>query len=373
MPEAETPPVTDEHELVPRKSAGGSMLERWVEGDAEKAIERVNTMVKMLEQLRLASIRATYSSDWIIHTSTDPDGAVIKQVGYLQDSGAERAGKIWGIEIGSPAIEREDFPDGTYSYHLTAEAWSKVTGERLDYVEGSRWSGDAFFQRQVKNEGDKVDPTDVRKAAYANLHGRAVRGLSGLNGVPLEMLRQAGLETARLVHLTYGKGSSGAAVGTSEIVIAWGNAKGTRVADLSERDLAFYLKAYERDVADPAKAQYQKRNQRVLDALRVEQERRQRAAEQSKEAAGDDLPEFPSAAEATRGQKLGQLQVRLRDALGRENHRKMGAFLRFLTRDLGREVQALSDLDDEEIDRILAVPDDELREIAGEAIGEAKP
>jgi hypothetical protein len=368
MPEAETPPVTSENELVPRKSAGGSMLERWVEGDSEKAIERVNTMVRMLEQLRLASIKATYPSDWLIHTTTDPDGAIVKQVGYLQDSGAERAGKIWGIEVGMPAIEREDFPDGTYIYHLTAEAWSKVTGERIESVEGSRWSGDAFFQRQVKNEGDKVNPTDVRKAAYANLHGRAVRALAGLHGVPLEMLRQAGLETGKLVFLTYGRGTSGAAVGTADIVIGWGNAKGTKVSDLSERDLTFYRGAYDRDVADPAKGQYQKRNQRVLEALKAEQEKRERAAAQP--TGGEDAPAGAEFAGGGRGQKLGELLVRLRDVLGKPNQRAFAAYLKRLTKEFGAEKAAISDLTDDELERLGAMSDDDLRAVAAEVVRE---
>src|SRR3990167_11073384 len=180
MPDADTAPVTAPETLAPTRAGGASMLDRWVNSDPEAAIKRLETMVKMLDQLRIASIRATYPSDWVITTSVDRDGQIISQRGYLQDIGAERAGKVWGIEVGNPAIEREDFPDGTYSYHMIAEAWSKVTGERLDYAEGSRWSGDSFFQRP-RDPDYKIDPTDVRKSAYANLHGRAVRALSGLN------------------------------------------------------------------------------------------------------------------------------------------------------------------------------------------------
>jgi hypothetical protein len=117
-PLVEEPPVP-----VPTKGRGGSLLERWV-NTPEQAMARVDAMVQTLERLRVASIRATYGSDWIIHTSSDREGRVTREVGYLQDIGAERAGKLWGIEVGQPLIEREDFPDQTYCYHMLAEAWS---------------------------------------------------------------------------------------------------------------------------------------------------------------------------------------------------------------------------------------------------------
>src|SRR3990172_393150 len=119
---ASEPEVSDDTPLATTAQAGKAMVEQWIEHGPEAAIKRIETAIQMLERIRKASIAATYPSDWIIHTSTDSDGAVIRQVGYLQDVGAERAGKPWGIGISAPAIEREDFPDGTYSYHMIAEA-----------------------------------------------------------------------------------------------------------------------------------------------------------------------------------------------------------------------------------------------------------
>ena len=274
MAEVETPAVIEPESLVPALRGGG-FLQRWLEqGEGTTALDRIDTLVQMLERLRAASIKATYPTDWLIHTSRDHDGNLLRQVGYLQDCGCERAGKPWGISVDQPAIEREDFPDGTYSYHMIASARSAVTGEELEYVEGSRWSGDGFFQRG----GDKIDPTDVRKSTYANLHGRAVRALSGLNGVPVEMLRQAGLDVAKVINIEYGRGtkggeSAGAATGT-DAVVPYGNAKGTKITDLTDADLGWYLKTSTENVADPAKAKHKKSNERLLAALQAETARR---------------------------------------------------------------------------------------------------
>ncbi|MDD5304785.1 MAG: hypothetical protein PHS14_16945 [Elusimicrobia bacterium] len=337
------------------------MLDRWVQTDPKAAIERVETMVMVLEKLRIASIKATYPSDWIIHTSTTRDGQILTQKGYLQDSGAERAGKVWGIEVGNPAIEREDFPlDSTYSYHMIAEAWSKVTGERLDYAEGSRWSGDPFFARQ----GDKVDPTDVRKAAYANLHGRAVRALSGLNGVPLDTLRQAGIDVAKVVHVNYQPGekssaSTGAAtVGSAEAIIGFGNSKGKAVSELETKDLDWYIKAYGENVADAAKAKFKVANQRVLDALNAEKEKRAQSASHEAET-GTKAPEKGAAIEdgTPRGKLIGDVWTRLTDAAGQH---AIGLLQELTTEYLKQPTGKLSDLTDEQLKLLAAIPEQAL-------------
>lgn len=368
MAETETPSVTTAEDLVPTRGAGGSMLDRWVNTDPEAAIKRVDTMVKLLESLRAASIRATYPSDWIIHTSTDRDGQVVKQVGYLQDSGAERAAKPWGIEVGNPAIERENFPDGSYTYHMLAEAWSKVTGERLDYVEGSRWSGDRFFQRTGDDE--RIDPTDVRKSAYANLHGRAVRALSGLNGVPIEILTKAGIDTAKVVHVNYvagakGGNSSGAAtIGSDEPVVAFGQSKGKKISELADKDLGWYIKAYSENVADPQKVKYQKANQRVLDALLRQKEHRDQAAAHGAETGTS--PAQPGTAESAtggdaiedgtpRGKLIGDVWARLADVAGK----KAIPLLQLLTEQMegGTKRSAMSECTDAELAFLAKIPE----------------
>ena len=379
MPETDTAPVTASETLAPTRAGGASMLDRWVNSDPEAAIKRLETMVKMLDQLRIASIRATYPSDWVITTSVDRDGQIISQRGYLQDIGAERAGKVWGIEVGSPAIEREDFPDATYSYHMIADAWSKVTGERLDYAEGSRWSGDLFFSRQVKDDGDKIDPTDVRKASYSNLHGRAVRALSGLNGVPLDMLRQAGLDVTKVVHISYKQGAKGgessgtAAVGTAEAIVAFGNSKGTKVPDLADKDLEWYGRAYAESVANPDKAKFAKANQRVLDAIKAEQERRKQVAAHAAEtgtppaaapASGEVPPASdsgPAEAPSAIGKLRGDVWARLTDVAAKQAI----PLLEALTKELfGQGTTKMSELTEDQLNRLATVPEADLKAVA---------
>jgi len=295
-----TDPVTipaDEERLVPI-SGTGSLLDRWVAADPDAAIKRIEAMTRILESLRAASIRATHPSDWICHVSRDQDGAVLSQRCYLQDMGAERAAQPWGIDMGAPVIERQpqsgNNEDGTFMYVMLADAWSKVTGARVENVQGSRWSGDPFFAKS-NGPDDKVDPSDVLKAAYANLHGRAVRALAGLNGIPLDTLKAAGIDVSKVVMVDYTKGgkggeSTGAGVGTADVVMAFGKQKGMRASELADADLAWYVGAAEKSLADPSKASFHKAEQRRLDALKREQEQRTRKAEHEAATGKEEAP-----------------------------------------------------------------------------------
>lgn len=360
----DAPVDTDRPEqLVVVRQAGPSMLERWVDGpEPEKNLARVDAMAKMLERLRLTAIQQTYPTDWVIHTTRDADGNVTKQVGYLQDSGAERAGKVFGILIGSPEIERDDLPDGTYIYKLQAEALSQVTHERIEHCLGSRWSGDTFFARQVKDEDDKVDPTDVMKAAYANLHGRAVRALAGLSAVPLDALEAAGINTRGCTFVGYDKGarggqSAGATVGSADVKVGFGRSQGKSPAELEDKDLDWYLGAYEKNVADPERAKFRKANGAVLAALKAEKERRAQGAAHE-QATGTKAPDAGDGGETgkptTRGQKVATLNTLLIDAA--KDQRKVLPLLRTLTKDLcGQEIGSFQDLSEEQLDKCLAV------------------
>src|SRR3990167_4806321 len=412
---AEIVPPTEsvsEVALVPR-AVGASMLERWVEENPEKAIEKLETMVRVLDRLRRASIAATYPSDWLIHSSKDAEGNIIRQVGYLQDCGAERAGKLWGISISSPTIEREDFPsDSTFSYHMMAEARSNVTGEVLDAVEGSRWSGQGFFQRKSSDgPNEKVNPTDVRKAAYANCHGRAVRALAGLNAVPLDMLTQAGIDVSKVVMIGYSKGakggeSTGASVGTADITIPYGKNKGKPLSDptVAIDDLNYHLKNAQASLEDPDKKKWRKDNTRLVEGLKAEIDRRTKAAQEADRGATPSDTRAPSAQSGpaatepaqegsspkeppkagyepapapaasgtkSRGALIADVFRLLGEAVpnGKQNQAGQSKLLRRLCADLGvKETGAISELDDKTLAMIASIPLENLKTVAN-AIG----
>ncbi len=354
--EAVTPEVELETPTLQVTKRQQGLLDVWLERGEGNAIERLEKAAEALHKIRLLSIKQTYASDWILHASVDQDGNVLAERAYLQDIGADRAGKVWGVQLGQVLIEREDFADGTYTYNMLSDAWSKVTGEYVT-AEGSRWSGDKFFKRSSGPE-DKVDPTDVRKSAYANLHGRAVRALAGLGGVPIEMLRQAGLDVDRCVRVGYAKGakggeSTGATTGATATgsktgpVINFGSSKGKHVGELSSKDLAWYIKAVGESVEDPAKAQYKDRNEKLLDALKARDEE----LKHPKPAAGG---------KPNRGQRQTAVFKRLSSVEGISAAPLMMHLM-------GKT--SLSDCSDEDLAKLEALTDAEIQAAAADVLG----
>lgn len=164
--------------------------------DPEKGALQLNAFRDLVRTLRLTSIHLTYPSDWVLHV-VDNDGRLIT-TGYLQDIGAERAAQMWGISrLGNAQKVRELLEDQTYIYYFEADWICERTGVILEAVRGARWSGEEFFRRRALKQGGTLNPLWVEQAAYRNLHGRAVRSLAGLAGIPEEELRAAGLDTTK--------------------------------------------------------------------------------------------------------------------------------------------------------------------------------
>jgi len=156
--------------------------------------------------------------------------------------------------------------------------------------------------------------------------------------------------------VTYDRGakggdSTGASVG-GDITVAFGKSAGKRPADLADADLAWYRKTYTENVADPAKAKYAKSNQRVLDALNAEGDRRAQSAAH--------VAETGPAAPPAESSKIGDLWTRLMD-IGKSADTAR-AIVKLVAKDFGKTDGAnLSDFTPAEIERFCVVPDDILR------------
>jgi hypothetical protein len=146
----------------------------------------------IIATLRMASLRATYPTDYVAFKS--PDGAVVL---YLQDAGCHRVRDLWGIEIygvSKPEKVAGEEP-GTFHYIVTGNGRCRITGQTVEGVEGGRSSTDDFCRGK---HGAELD-MDVRKAARANLNGNATRELAGLKAIPIEELERAWQGTSKKV------------------------------------------------------------------------------------------------------------------------------------------------------------------------------
>ena len=221
---------------------------------------------------------------------------------------------------------------------------------------GSFSTKDAFFAKDTNREGnpwkslDEIDVVAVMVAAQTEAYKKAI-----FRGAALGYWTDD--EADVLAQKAAGHDFSGSAAGSGarEPVVGFGNAKGKRPAELADADLAWYLKAYGENVADPKKRQYKAENQRVLEALKAEKARRDAGASSSTPA--DARAEGPRATGAdpdgqpsARGAKVGDLWTRLSDVAG--GARGAAALIRVYTKERGAERAKLSELTDEEVDQL---------------------
>jgi len=163
----------------------------------DNLIEIANMAEKRIEAIKkIKSIvfRVTNSRDWI-----DQGGNP-----YLQASGGEKVGGVFGISwrIDEPQLTTEE--SGHYSY--TYKGYFSMGGRIIEVI-GSRGTIDPFFS---KSHGEAIPPSeidrnDVKKAALTNLIGNGVTRILGIRNLTWEELEAAGIKRDKTVKVDYGK------------------------------------------------------------------------------------------------------------------------------------------------------------------------
>lgn len=146
---------------------------------AEAAEKRIDAMVK----IKRLSLRMTNAHDW-----TDQGGKP-----YLQVSGAEKIGRLFGISwrIDEPVHETEE--GGHFGY--TYKGYFTLAGMTIEVI-GTRSSKDKFFTKYKDGAElplSAIDKGDVKKAAYTNLLGSGITRILGLRNLTWEELEAAGI------------------------------------------------------------------------------------------------------------------------------------------------------------------------------------
>ena len=154
---------------------------------AEKRIEAI-------KKIKLIVFRVTNSRDWI-----DQGGNP-----YLQASGGEKVGGVFGISwrIDEPHLTTEE--DGHYSYSYKGYF---SMGDRTIEFEGSRGTKDPFFSKShgVAIPPTEIDRNNVKKSALTNLIGNGVTRILGIRNLTWEELEAAGIKRDKTRKIDYGK------------------------------------------------------------------------------------------------------------------------------------------------------------------------
>jgi hypothetical protein len=163
---------------------------------AEQAEKRVTA----LNKIKKAALLATNARDW-----TDQNGNP-----YLQVSGSEKVGRVFGIawKIDEPVFEQEE--SGHFSY--TYKGYFTVAGATIEAI-GTRSSKDGFFTRYVGKGEDRkelppseIDKGDLKKAAYTNCIGNGITRLLGLRNLTWADLEEfAGIRKDQVGRVDYKK------------------------------------------------------------------------------------------------------------------------------------------------------------------------
>lgn len=167
---------------------------------AEAAERRVEAMGK----IKRMSLKMTNARDW-----TDQGGKP-----YLQVSGAEKIGRLFGISwrIDEPVFEPEE--GGHFGY--TYKGYFTLGGATIEAI-GTRSSKDKFFTRYENGSAlplSAIDKGDIKKAAYTNLLGSGITRILGMRNLTWEELAEAGINKDAVSQVKYkkdGKADSGIA------------------------------------------------------------------------------------------------------------------------------------------------------------------
>lgn len=190
------------------QSSGGGLLDTnsdnilFLADRAELYIEKMN---KIME----AALKITNELDWCL----------IGGKPYLQESGATKVARLFGISIkliGQPVIECDSQGYKTYTYKARF-----MLKDQFIECEGSRSMKDDFFAKQGKDKPlkkpDEIDERDVKMSAYTNCVNNGIKRLiPGLRGIDVETLEKAGFNTSKISGYTFKKGTKGGNSGSAE-------------------------------------------------------------------------------------------------------------------------------------------------------------
>lgn len=169
---------------------------------AEKAEQYITAMNKIMD----AALKITNELDWCLIGGTP----------YLQESGATKVARLFGISIqlvGNPIIECD--PQGYKTYTYKARFLLK---DQFIECEGSRSASEEFFAGKGKTKKpDEIDERDVKMAAYTNCINNGIKRLiPNLRNIDVATLERAGLDVSKLRGYTFKTGSKGGNSGKAE-------------------------------------------------------------------------------------------------------------------------------------------------------------
>ena len=170
---------------------------------AEKAEKYIVAMNRIME----AALKITCELDWVL----------IGGKPYLQESGATKVARLFGISIkllGNPQVSVDSEGYKTYTYKARF-----MLKDQFIECEGSRSMKDDFFSKSKagRKKPDEIDERDVKMAAYTNCMNNGIKRLiPNLRNIDVATLENAGLDASKITGYTFKTGTKGGASKAAE-------------------------------------------------------------------------------------------------------------------------------------------------------------
>lgn len=168
--------------------------------------ERADKYIDAMNKIMTAALKITNELDWCLIGGTP----------YLQESGATKVARLFGISIqviGNPTVEVDRDGYKTYTYRARF-----MLRDQYVECEGSRSASEDFFAGKGKTKKpDEIDDRDVKMAAYTNCVNNGIKRLiPNLRNIDVATLEAAGLKTSEIRGYTFKTGSKGGNTGKAE-------------------------------------------------------------------------------------------------------------------------------------------------------------
>ena len=199
--------MSNEVEIIDRDIAdlterpqGGALLDSNPDNIIYLA-ERADKYIAAMNKIMTAALKITNELDWCLIGGTP----------YLQESGATKVARLFGISIqviGNPSIEVDRDGYKTYTYRARF-----MLRDQYVECEGSRSASEDFFAGKGKTKKpDEIDDRDVKMSAYTNCVNNGIKRLiPNLRNIDVATLEAAGLNVKEIRGYTFKEGSKGGA------------------------------------------------------------------------------------------------------------------------------------------------------------------
>ncbi len=193
----------------PEQNQGnGTLLEIGNQDTLLMLAKRADDYVDATNKIMKAALRITTEYDWVL----------IGGKPYLQESGATKVARLFGVNVellGAPTVEVDSEGYKTFTY----KARFSLGKQYLD-CEGSRSARDEFFtgkSKETKKKPDEIDDRDVKMSAYTNCLNNGIKRLiPGLRNISVDVLSSANFDISKMHGYTFKTGSKGGNSGKAE-------------------------------------------------------------------------------------------------------------------------------------------------------------